>query len=451
MPSYDYDLFVIGAGSGGVRAARMAAAHGTRVAIAEDLYVGGTCVNAGCIPKKLLVLASQYASEFRLASSYGWNLAKTSFDWNVLLKNKNREIARLNGIYLNILNRTGCELIEGHAVIVGPHTVRVGQRSFSTERILIATGSWPFVPDFPGREHVSTSNDVFHFQSLPNHVVIVGGGYVAVELAGIFSGLGAITEIVYRGDLFLRGFDDEVRTVVADEISRKGISLNFNTEILRIDRLSDRELRVSLKSGEEILTNCVIYATGRTPKVAGLGLENTAVLQGENGAIIVNDQFQTAEPSIFAIGDVIDRIPLTPVALAEAMHLVKHLYGGVTSAMDYDLIPTTVFCQPSIGTVGLTESQARSRYADVAVYKSRFVPLKNALDGSDERTFMKLIVDRESDRVVGVHMVGPDSGEIIQGIAIALKAGATKAVFDSTIGVHPTAAEEFVTMRDAAH
>jgi len=451
MHSFDYDLFVIGAGSGGVPAARMAAAKGVRVAIAEHLYAGGTCVNAGCIPKKLLVLASQYAGEFELASSYGWKLSNPTFNWDELRRNKNQEIERLNEVYLNSLSRSGCTYIDGHASIVDAHTIRIGEHTFSSERILIATGSWPFIPDFPGNEHAITSNEAFKLKDLPKNVAIIGGGYVAVELAGIFSGLGSTTEIICRENLFLGGFDDEVRTFVANEMSRTGVSLRFNCEVLRVDRLSNNDLRVTLKNGEEVLTNCLICATGRIPNVTGLGLENTSILQRENGAIIVNENFQTAEPSIFAIGDVIDRISLTPVAIAQAMNLVAHLYGGSDTPMNYEFVPTAVFCRPSIGTVGLTEAKAVSEYGDIAVYKSKFSPLKNSLGVTSAHTFMKLIVDRKSDRVIGVHIVGPDSGEIIQGFAVALKSGATKAIFDSTVGVHPTAAEELVTMRDAVH
>lgn len=448
MSSYDYDLFVIGAGSGGVRASRMAAAMGVRVAVAEDLHIGGTCVNVGCVPKKLFVYASQFGEEFEQAAGYGWQLGESTFDWPTLRDNKNAEIQRLNGIYRKLLSNSGCELIEGRATIKDPHTVSVAGRDFSAERILIATGGWPFIPDIPGREHAISSNEVFYLQQFPKRVIVVGGGYIAVEFAGIFAGLGAKTKLVYRGDLFLRGFDEEVRHFAAEEVAKKEVSLAFNSDITSIEKQADGSLNVTFNDGHSEETDCVLYATGRTPKVQGLGLENTRIRQQDNGAIIVDEQFQTDEPSIYAIGDVIDRMQLTPVALAEGMQLVRRLYGEAGPQVDYDLIPTAVFSQPNIATVGLTEEQARGQYAEVEVYKSSFRAMKQTLVGGEERIFMKLLVDKASDRVVGVHMVGPDAGEIIQGIAIALKAGATKQVFDSTIGIHPTAAEEFVTMRE---
>ncbi len=448
MNSYDYDLFVIGAGSGGVRASRMAAAMGVRVAVAEDLHIGGTCVNVGCVPKKLFVYASQFAEEFKQATGYGWRLGDAEFDWPTLRDNKNAEIQRLNGIYLKLLANSGCELIGGRASIKDPHTVTVSGRDFSAERILVATGGWPFIPDILGREHAISSNEVFYLEQFPKRVIVVGGGYIAVEFAGIFAGLGAQTKQVYRGDLFLRGFDQEVRHFAAEEVAKKGVSLVFNSDITAIEKRSNGSLKVTFSDGHSEETDCVLYATGRTPKVQGLGLDNTLIKQQDNGAIIVNEQFQTDEPSIYAIGDVIDRVQLTPVALAEGMQLVHQLYGEEDSQVDYDLIPTAVFSQPNIATVGLTEEQARAEYTEVEVYKSNFRAMKQTLSGGEERTFMKLLVDKASDRVVGVHMVGPDAGEIIQGIAIALKAGATKQIFDATIGIHPTAAEEFVTMRE---
>ncbi len=447
MAEFDFDLFVIGAGSGGVRAGRMAAAMGKRVGIAEDRYLGGTCVNVGCVPKKLYVYASHYADDFEQARGFGWEAGKATFDWPTLRDNKSNEITRLNGIYRNMLSEAGCSLFDGRARIVDAHTVEVNKRRYSAERILIATGGWPYVPRFPGHEHVISSNEVFDLDTFAQRMIVVGGGYIAVEFAGIFAGLGARTHQLYRGDLFLRGFDGEVRQCVANEMRKKGVDLRFSTDIERIEKQSDGSLLARLNTGEALEADCILYATGRVPNVSRLGLENVRVRQRENGAIIVNAQLQTDEPSIYAIGDVTDRVQLTPVALAEGMALVRHLYGGQSVAVDYELIPTAVFCQPNIGTVGLTEEQARERHGEVDVYSSSFRALKHTLSGSDERTFMKLLVDPVSDRVLGVHMVGPDAGEIIQGVAVALKAGATKAVFDSTIGIHPTAAEEFVTMR----
>ncbi|MBV0931986.1 glutathione-disulfide reductase [Marinobacterium weihaiense] len=450
MADFDFDLFVIGAGSGGVRAGRMAAAQGVRVAVAEDRYLGGTCVNVGCVPKKLYVYASHYAESFHEAAGYGLAAGDVRFDWPTLRDNKQQEIARLNGIYTRLLENAGCTLINGRAEIIGAHEVRVGEQTYSAERILVATGGWPHVPDIEGREHVISSNEVFDLEQFPQDVIVVGGGYIAVEFAGIFAGLGARTELLYRGDLFLRGFDQEVREFTAQEVAKKGVNLNFNCNITRIDKLADGRLQAQLTDGRTLEADQILYATGRVPNTRGLGLENVSVAQHSSGAIIVNDSFQSTVPSIYAIGDVIDRVQLTPVALAEGMALVRHLYAGGSSEVDYELIPTAVFCQPNIGTVGLTEEQARERYARIQVFRSEFRALKHTLSGSEERTLMKMIVDADTDRVLGVHMVGAEAGEIIQGIGVALKAGATKAVFDSTIGIHPTAAEEFVTMREPA-
>lgn len=450
MAKYDFDLFVIGAGSGGVRAGRMAAAMGVKVAIAEDRHLGGTCVNVGCVPKKLFVYASHVAEEFEQAQGFGWSAGAPVFDWPTLRDNKTREIERLNSVYRNLLVNSGCELIDGRATLVGPHEVAVGERTYTAERILVAVGGWPNIPQFPGSEHVISSNEVFYLDQFPKRALVVGGGYIAVEFAGIFAGLGAQTDLIYRGDMFLRGFDEEVRAFTAEEVAKKGVNLRFNSNIKAIEKQPDGSLLAHLEDGSVLETDLVMYATGRNPKVEGLGLEALGIEQARNGAIVVNDQFQSSLPSVYAIGDVIDRVQLTPVALAEGMALVRNLYGGQNQTVDYELIPTAVFCQPNIGTVGLTEEQARARYSDVDVYKSSFRAMKHTLSGSQERTFMKMLVDRDSDRVLGVHMVGAEAGEIIQGIAVALKAGATKAVFDATIGIHPTAAEEFVTMREPA-
>lgn len=450
MADFDFDLFVIGAGSGGVRAGRMAAAMGVKVAVAEDRHLGGTCVNVGCVPKKLFVYASHYAEDFENSRGFGWKPGEAEFDWPTLRDNKTKEIERLNGIYNNLLVNSGCELIHGRATLVDPHTVAVGDKTYTAERILVAVGGWPNVPEFPGSEHVISSNEVFYLDEFPKRAIVVGGGYIAVEFAGIFAGLGAKTDLIYRGDMFLRGFDNEVREFTAEEVAKKGINLRFNTNITEIVKQDDGTLVATLTDGSSVEADAIMYATGRNPKVTGLGLEALGIEQGKNGAIIVNDDFQTNVPSVYAIGDVIDRVQLTPVALAEGMALVRNLYGGQNQKVDYNLIATAVFCQPNIGTVGLTEEQARERYENVDVYKSSFRAMKHTLSGSDEKTFMKMLVDRDSDKVLGVHMVGPDAGEIIQGIAVALKAGATKAVFDSTIGIHPTAAEEFVTMREPA-
>lgn len=450
MAEYDFDLFVIGAGSGGVRAGRMAAAMGVRVGMAEDRYMGGTCVNVGCVPKKLFVYGSHFSEEFENAAGFGWNVGETSFDWPTLRDNKTKEIERLNGIYRNMLGNAGVNLIDGRARITGPHSVDVAGKEYTAERILIATGGWPYVPEFPGSEHVISSNEVFYLDEFPKKAIVVGGGYIAVEFAGIFAGLGAETSLIYRGDMFLRGFDQEVREFTAEEVAKKGVNLRFNNNIEKIEKLDDGSYIASLTDGSTLEADVIMYATGRVPNVMDLGLETIGIEQQSNGAIVVNDDFQTAEPSVYAIGDVIDRVQLTPVALAEGMALVRNLYGGQNQKVDYDLIATAVFCQPNIGTVGLSEEKSRELYTNVDVYKSTFRAMKHTISGSDEKTFMKMLVDRDTDKVLGVHMVGPDAGEIIQGIAVALKAGATKAVFDSTIGIHPTAAEEFVTMREPA-
>lgn len=448
MSAYDFDLFVIGAGSGGVRASRMAASFGAKVAVAEDTYLGGTCVNVGCVPKKLFVYGSQVPEEVQGAAGYGWDIAEPKFDWPTLRDNKTKEIQRLNGIYGNLLKNAGVELIDGRATIVDPHTVSVNGKNYSAERILVATGGWPTYPDIPGAEHMISSNEAFYLDEFPQRVMVLGGGYIAVEFAGIFNGLGAKTELIYRGPLFLRGFDKEIREFTAKEVAQKGVQLTFDTNIESIEKLSSGELKVKLTDSSERVVDCVMAATGRTPKIEGLGLENTAVQINKNGTLAVNDDYQTDEPSIYAIGDVIGGLELTPVALAEGMALAKTLYNNQPTKVDYDNIATAVFCQPNIATVGLTEEQALERGLRVRVYCSSFRPMKNTLSGSPERMLMKLLVDDSNDKVIGCHMVGHEAGELIQGLAVAIKAGATKSDFDATIGIHPTAAEEFVTMRD---
>ena len=449
MSEYDYDLFVIGAGSGGVRAARMSGGFGAKVAIAEDRYLGGTCVNVGCIPKKLFVYAAHYAEDFHDAAGYGWQVSEPLFDWNVLLNNKNTEIKRLNGIYENLLKCNNVILYNGRAVIEGPNTVQVNGESVSARRILVATGGWPHIPDIPGREHVISSNEAFFIETLPERAVIVGGGYIAVEFAGIFHGLGVDTTLVYRRDLFLRGFDGEMREFLAEQMRAKGINLLFNTRIGGIER-RDGHYLVSSPDAETMTVDLVMYATGRRPNTTDLGLETAGVRLNDKGAIVVDDEYRSSAPSLYAIGDVTDRMNLTPVATAEGTALANNLFNNQSRRVDYRDIPTCIFSQPNLGTVGLTEEQARQEYENVDIYKSRFTSLKHTLTGNSEKTLMKMIVDRDTDRVLGVHMVGADAGEIIQGIGIALKAGATKATFDATIGIHPTAAEEFVTMREPA-
>ncbi len=446
--AYDFDLFVIGAGSGGVRAARFAAGFGAKVAVAESRYLGGTCVNVGCVPKKLLVYGAHFAEDFEQSQGFGWSLGEAQFDWATLIANKDREIQRLNGIYRNLLVNSGVSLYEGHAKLVRPHEVEVNGQRFSAEHILIATGGWPQIPEIPGREHAISSNEAFYLKSLPKRVLVVGGGYIAVEFAGIFHGLGAQTTLVYRGEMFLRGFDGAVRKHLHEELSKRGMDLQFNADIVRIDKQPDGSLKATLKDGRELLTDCVFYATGRRPMLDNLGLENTAVKLDKRGFIEVDEQYQSNEPSILAIGDVIGRVQLTPVALAEGMAVARRLFKPEQyRPVDYQMIATAVFSLPNIGTVGLSEEQAREAGHKVQIFESRFRAMKLTLTDCQERTLMKLVVDADTDKVLGCHMVGPEAGEIIQGLAIALKAGATKRDFDETIGVHPTAAEEFVTMR----
>ncbi|RLA53238.1 MAG: glutathione-disulfide reductase [Gammaproteobacteria bacterium] len=443
---YDYDLFVIGAGSGGVRAARMSAQHGARVAIAEQQYLGGTCVNVGCVPKKLFVYAASFHEEFTAAAGFGWQMPPATFDWSVLRDNKNTEIARLNGIYDNLLKNAGVTLFNARAVVESPHEVLVDGQKISCRYILVCTGGQPFVPDFPGSEHVITSDQVFFLDKLPEVITVVGGGYISVEFAGIFNGLGVETHLDYRGPLFLKSFDQDLREILAEQMAEKGVHLHFDTEVNSIARQGDT-LISSLSNGEELASGLVMYATGRTPNIQNLGLDNTEVVIDKRGCVVVDEQFQTNEASVYAIGDVIGRVELTPVAIQEGMILAANLFNGGNAVMDYDFIPTAVFSQPNLATVGYTEQQAQQRFDKIDVYSSRFKPMKETLGGGADIIFMKLIVDALSDRVVGCHMLGEGAGELIQGLAVAIKAGATKNDFDATVGIHPTAAEEFVTMR----
>jgi len=447
---FDYDLFVIGAGSGGMRAARMAAAKGKKVAVAEERYLGGTCVNVGCVPKKLFVYASQFSELFHASAGFGWNVdSQPRLNWATLRDNKTAEIERLNGIYNSLIDNSGAQLFDGRATIAGPHLVTVNGETYRARTILVATGGWPYIPEFPGSEHALSSNEMFFLDKLPSSAVVVGGGYIAVEFAGILNGLGVETHLVYRGPKLLKSFDAEMSDKVTQGMSAKGVNIHLNTEINQISKTAD-QLSVALNTGATLDTELVLYATGRQANTAGLGLETTNVVMRNNGSIQVDESFATAEPSIYALGDVIDRVQLTPVAIQEAMVLVDHLYGEGSAAIDYSDIPTAVFCQPELGTVGLSEEQARAEYGDIAVYVSDFKPMLQTLGGGNDRITMKLVVDNKTDAVVGCHMVGEHAAEIIQGMGIALKAGATKAHFDATVGIHPSAAEEFVTMRTKA-
>jgi len=446
--AYDFDLFVIGAGSGGVRAARFAAGYGARVAVAESRYLGGTCVNVGCVPKKLLVYGAHYAEDIHEAEGYGWTIDGARFDWASLIANKDREIQRLNGIYKNLLTDSGVTLLQAHARLVDAHTVEVDGKHYSAEHILIATGGWPFVPEIHGREHAITSNEAFYLDALPRRVLVVGGGYIAVEFASIFHGCGADTKLLYRGELFLRGFDGALRDHLKDELIKKGLDLQFNADIARIDKQADGTLLATLEDGRTLEADCIFYATGRRPMLDGLGLENVDVALDKRGFVAIDEQFRTSTPSILAIGDVIGRIQLTPVALAEGMAVARQLFKPEEyRPVDYHNIATAVFSLPNMATVGLTEEQAREQGHKVVLFESRFRPMKQTMTDSLERSLMKLVVDADTDKVLGCHMAGPEAGEIIQGLAVALKAGATKRIFDDTVGIHPTAAEEFVTMR----
>ena len=445
---YDYDLYVLGAGSGGVRASRISAGFGAKVAVAESTYLGGTCVNVGCVPKKLFVYGSHFHEDFEDARAYGWDVTAGAFDWPRLRDNKTAEIERLNGIYRTMLDGAGVALHEGRATLLDAHTVQVNDRQYTAKNILVATGGWPTVPDFPGSEHAITSNEAFYLPTFPEKVVVVGGGYIAVEFAGIFAGLGAQTTQLYRGPLFLRGFDESVREFVAQELPKKGIDLKFNLNVDKIELDGDTRV-LHLTDGSTITADLVLYATGRHPNTENLGLENAGVTLGARGEVMVDEYYRTSVENIYAIGDVTDRIQLTPVAIEEGMCIANNLFTDQPKKhLNYDTIPTAVFCQPNIGTVGPTEAEAVTQYGgNLDIYESSFKPMKHTLSGRDERTFMKMIVRRSDDVVLSVHMVGPEAGEIVQGIAVAIVAGATKAQFDATVGIHPTAAEELVTLR----
>ena len=450
---FDYDLFVIGGGSGGVRAARMAAGSGARVAIVESYRYGGTCVIRGCVPKKLFSYAAHYHEDFEDAAGFGWTAGESRFDWQRLMANKDAEIARLEGIYERLLNDAGVEIHRGHGRLLDAHRIEVDteganpSRSFSAETILIATGGAPSYPPGPGWEHAISSNEVFELEALPARAVVYGGGYIAVEFASIFNGLGVQVTEIYRGSQILRGFDDDVRDSLAAEMVKKGIELRVETTIDRIEKIGSG-LALRLSNGETIETDLVLAATGRRPNTGNMGLSAAGVALDEAGAVKVDAYSRTSQPNIYALGDVTDRIALTPVAIAEAMAFVDTVYRGTPRAMNHADVPSAVFSHPTVATVGLSEHAARKSFAEIDIYRSSFRPLRHTLSGRDERAMMKLIVDRPSQKVVGAHMVGADAPEIIQGIAVAIKAGATKQIFDATVGIHPTAAEEFVTMRE---
>ena len=429
-----------------MRASRFAASYGARVVVAESGRFGGTCVNVGCIPKKLFAYAAHYQEDFEVAQSFGWTLGEPKFDWATLLANKDREIARLNGVYEGALVKAGARILRGRARVLDAHTVEVNGERHSARHILVATGSWPSLPAIPGRELAITSNDAFQLERLPRRALVVGGGYVALEFASIFNGLGVQTTLAYRGARLLRGFDADLGERIAGELRGKGVAIRLQANPAELER----GIRVTYEDGATQEVDLVMFATGRKPNTAGLGLEAAGVKLAADGAVVVDAYAKSSVDSIHAIGDVTNRLNLTPVATAEGMALAKTLFCGEPTAIDHDNVPTAVFSDPNVAAVGLSEERARERVGKVDIYKSAFRALKHSLGGRDERTFMKLVVDAATQRVLGAHMIGPDAGEIVQGIAIALKLGATKAQFDATIGIHPTAAEEFVTMREKA-
>lgn len=451
MAEYDYDLFVIGAGSGGVRASRLSASFGARVAVAEERFLGGTCVNVGCIPKKLLVYGSAFRQELAEATEgYGWSVGDVGFDWPTLIENKNREITRLNGVYADLLDGAGVDRLEGHATIEGPHALSLNGATVTAAHILVATGSRAFrPPEIEGIEHAITSDEAFFLEALPERVLILGGGYIAVEFAGIFAGMGAEVCQLYRGPLFLRGFDDDLRTHLAEEMRLAGVDLRFERVPTKLEP-SSAGVRATLDDGSVMEADCVLAATGRKPYSGELGLERAGVRIASDGAIEVNEYSCTNVPSVHAIGDVTNRINLTPVAIHEAICLANTLFAGRPMAPSHEAVPAAVFSQPPIGTVGLTEAEARERTTEVDIYLSTFRGLKQTLTSSASRILVKLVVDRRTDRVLGAHMVGHEAGEIIQGLAVAVKNGLTKNQWDSTLGIHPTLAEEFVTLREPA-
>jgi len=446
MSKFDFDLFVLGAGSGGVRAARMAAGHGARVGICESSRVGGTCVIRGCVPKKLLVYAAHFAEDFEDARGYGWELGPVKFSWPDLIRAKDQEIDRLNQIYLTLLSDAGVTLLEAHGGFTDPHHLQIGDQVVSAGRILIATGGHPWVPEIPGIEHAITSDEAFHLEELPGRVAVVGGGYIACEFAGIFNGLGSQVFQLYRGDALLRGFDHDVRRVIGDEMRKKGVELMLETTVKSIRKLK-QGLELELEDGGTLEVDQVMYATGRVPNIRGLGIDASGVEVRATGQIVVDEFSQTNVDHIYAVGDVTSRVNLTPVAIYEGHAFADTVFGGMTRPVSHDFVPSAVFSQPPVGTVGLSEEDAGVHHGEIDIYRSEFRPMKHTLSGRDEKTLMKLIVDRASQKVIGIHIVGMDAPEIVQGYAVAVKSGLTKERFDCTIGIHPTAAEELVTMR----
>ena len=447
MPQYDFDLITIGAGSGGVRGSRLASRFGAKTAIIEESRTGGTCVMRGCVPKKLLVYGAHYGQDLKDAEGFGWSVPDAVHSWPDLIAAKDKELDRLESVYHRILRDSGVEEIDGRGVLTDPHSVEVNGKTLTAEKILIATGGWPSIPATVGTDAVITSNEALDLKKLPEKILIVGGGYIAVEFAGIFNGLGSEVHLILRSGNILRGFDDDVRSTLAEEMEAKGVRIHRDCIVHSIEERADGKKSVMADFGEELVVDEVMYATGRAPNTANLGLEAVGVEMNDRGAIVVNDEFRTTQNNIFALGDVTDRVQLTPVAIEEAHVWAETQFDNRPRKMNYDNIATAVFSQPPIGTVGLTEDQARKNH-DVRIFMSRFKNMKHTLSGRNERTMMKLIVDKKTDRVLGIHMVGDDAPELVQGLAVAVTCGATKAQFDATMGIHPTAGEEFVTMRD---
>ncbi|MCF8198425.1 MAG: glutathione-disulfide reductase [Sulfuritalea sp.] len=450
MSTFDFQLFVIGGGSGGVRAARIAAGFGARVAIVESFRYGGTCVIRGCVPKKLLVHAAHFSADFADAEGFGWTVPPATFSWPKLIQGKNDQIGKLSGMYESNLDRSGVSVLHGLARLIDPHTIEVDGKRFSAEHILIATGGTPFLPEIPGVEHVITSNEVFDLPQLPKRVLIVGGGYIAVEFAGIFNGLGAEVTIAYRGEQILRGFDDDLRQYLHDEMIENGIRIQLHSQVSRIERQADGALNVSFveESSDNKTVDCVLYATGRIPSIEGLGLAEIGVALDPKGGVKVDAFGRTNIPNIFAVGDVTNRIALTPVAIREGAAVAATLFGPAQTAADLTTVPSAVFSQPPIGTVGMSETEALKHCKEIDIYRANFRSLRHSLTARKERTFLKLIVETASQRVLGAHMIGADAAEIIQGVAIAIRMGATKSDFDATVAIHPTSAEEFVTLKE---
>ena len=447
MSKFDFDLFVIGAGSGGVRAARIAAGHGARVGICEASRVGGTCVIRGCVPKKLLSYAAHFAEEFEDAAGYGWDIGETRFSWTRLIENKDREIDRLNKIYLSLLSNADVKLYTVHGKLLDSHRVQLGEDTVTAEKILIATGGRPWTPEIPGAEHSITSDEAFHLKALPKRVIVVGGGFIACEFAGIFNGLGADVVQIYRGEQILRGFDHDVQESLAKEMIKKGIDIRLHTNVTELIKTSEGQITAKLDDGSELQADTVMFATGRVPNVRDLGLRDAGVHVLPGGMIPVNEYSRTNLPNVFAVGDVTNRVNLTPVALMEGHAFADSEFGGNSRPVNHGFIPSAVFSHPPVATVGFSEKEASTRYGKLDVYRSEFTPMKHTLSGRDEKTMMKLLVQASSGKIVGLHVVGMDAPEIVQGFAVAIKSGLTKQQFDRTTGIHPTAAEELVTMR----